>query len=291
MRKTVVIALAFVSVVLLGASVALYSKYRESVRDYAQATAEEESTRLHYDRAVSEIVAIQDSLNAIVLGQGATQLVPAQPLGELHPPETLHDKVLSRIAVLKAAVERTKGRIEELDAGLRRTGVKIAGLEKMITGLRKSVSEKEQLIAQLGTQVDTLQTRVSGLSTQVVGLSTTVDDQQQVIAERQRELATIFYTMGTKKELTRSGVVASEGGVLGLGKTLKPSGKFDEAAFTSLDTDQDIIIRIPSEKAQVLSAQPTSSYVLQPVGKEAVELRILDAKEFRKIKHLVILLG
>src|SRR6185295_8560094 len=124
----------------------------------------------------------------------------------------------------------------------------------------------------------------------VSGLTVTVEQKTQEITERQRELATVFYAVGTKKELTRSGVVTSKGGVLGLGKTLKPSGTFVETAFTPLDTDQENVIRIPSDKAQVLSAQPTSSYVLQPVGKDMVELRILDPKEFRKIKQVVILM-
>ena len=152
----------------------------------------------------------------------------------------------------------------------------------MIAGLRKSVAEKEEHIAQLTTQVDTLRTRVAGLSTEVEG-------QQNELAQKQQELATIFYMVGSKKELTRSGVVESEGGVLGLGKTLKPSGNFDEATFTPLDTDQESVIRIPAEKAQVLSAQPVSSYVLQQVGKGMVELRIVNPKEFRKVKQVVIL--
>jgi hypothetical protein len=129
-----------------------------------------------------------------------------------------------------------------------------------------------------------------------VGLSTEVEDKRQELTEKQQELttkqqelATIFYTMGSKKELIRSGVVVAQGGVLGLGKTLKPSGTFDENAFTSLDTDQESVIRIPTRKAQVLSPQPVSSYVLEPAGTDAMELRILDSKEFRKVKHLVIL--
>jgi len=153
----------------------------------------------------------------------------------------------------------------------------------MIAGLRKSVSEKEQRIAELGTQVDTLQTRVTGLSVEI-------ENQQQDLAAKQHELATIFYAMGTKKDLTRSGVVAAKGGVLGIGKTLEPSGHFSETVFTALDTDQENVIRIPSDKAQVLSAQPITSYVIQPIGKDMVELHILDPKEFRKIKHLVILM-
>jgi len=282
MRRTGVFVLGIIAVLLLAATAVSYSKYRKSVADYKQATAEQEDMRGRYDRAVGEIVMIQDSLNAIVLGEEAVRNLPARNDVEVEAPGTLHDQVLTRIATLKSAIERTKERIEDLDARLKRNGVKIAGMERMIAGLRKSVLDKEENIASLTTQVDTLQTRVAGLNTEV-------EVQQQVLTEKQSELATIYYTIGSKKELKEAGVVESKGGVLGLGKTLKPSGVFVESAYKPLNTDQEMVIQIPSEKAQVLSAQPISSYVLQPVGKDMVELRIVDAKEFRKIKQLVIL--
>jgi predicted RNase H-like nuclease (RuvC/YqgF family) len=285
MRKPVGIVLALVSVLLLGATIVSYSKYKKSASDYAQATADEQSMRQRYDGAVSEIVMIQDSLNTIVLG--GESVLPESPQGEA--PGTLHDTVLSRIATLKASVERTKDRIEELDARLKRGGVKIAGLERMIAGLRRSASEKEDRIAQLSTQVDTLQTQVAGLNTEVQTKQQDLDQKQQELTDKQHELATIFYTMGTKKELTRSGVIASKGGVLGFGKTPKPSGTVNESSFTPLDTDQETVIRIPAQKAQVLSAQPVASYTLQLISKDVVELRIVDPKEFRKVKHLIIL--
>lgn len=281
MRKNTVVALAIVSVLLVGTTVMSYSKYKKSEANYTQLKAEDESTRLRYGAAIGEIATIQDSLNAIVLGEEAVQ-VPSRAQTEVDLPGTVHDQVLSRIATLKGAIERTKERITDLDKRLKKSGVKIAGMEKMLAGLRKSVAEKEDRIALLTTQVDTLQTQVSGLNV-------AVEQKDQQITEKQHELATVFYAMGTKKELTRSGVVDSKGGVLGLGKTLKPSGTFNQALFTPLDTDQELVIRIPSDKAQVLSAQPTSSYVLEPVGKEMVELRIIDPKEFRKIKQVVIL--
>lgn len=285
MRRPLAIALSLITVVLLGATVVSYSKYRKSAADFAQATANEESMRQRYDGAVSEIVMIQDSLNTIILGGEA--VIPSGHQVEM--PGTLHDTVLSRIAMLKASVERTKVRIEELDAKLKKGGVKIAGLEKAIARLRKSVSEKEERIAELSTQVGTLNTQVAGLTTEVETKQQDLVQKQQELADKQHELATIFYTMGTKKELTRSGVIASKGGVLGFGKTLKPSGTVNESAFTPLDTDQETVIRIPSDKAVVLSAQPVSSYVIQTVGKDLVELRIVDPKEFRKVKHLVIM--
>jgi uncharacterized coiled-coil protein SlyX len=274
--------MALVCIVLLGATATFYSKYKQSAADFVESTAQQDSTRLRYERAVGEIVAIQDSLSAIVLGENVAHLAATSHEVELNPPQTLHDGVLERIALLKGAIERTKTRIEELDARLKKSGLKVAGLEKMIAGLRKSVSEKESRIAELETQVGDLETRVAGLSVEV-------EDQQLEIAEKRMELATVYYAMGTKKELTSTGILESTGGVLGIGKTLKPTGRFDEARFSALDTDLENVIRIPAEKAQVLSAQPASSYELRPIGKEMVELRILDSEAFRKVKHVVIL--
>ena len=69
--------------------------------------------------------------------------------------------------------------------------------------------------------------------------------------------------------------------------TLKPTGQFREDRFVALDTDEQTVVHIPAAKARVLSAQPLSSYQLELVSGQ-VELRILDPKQFRMIKHLVI---
>jgi uncharacterized coiled-coil protein SlyX/cbb3-type cytochrome oxidase subunit 3 len=275
MRKPVVWGLAALSVLLAGATAVIYSKYQKTSAAYAQVVADEESTRVRYGQAINEIGMIQDSLNAIVLGQDAARLIPSQLQTELSLSETRGDEALARIGVLKAGIQRTKDRIEHLDATLKKNGIKIAGLEKTIARLKKQVVEKEELVAQLSGQVQSLETQVTGLVAEV--------------EVKDKELGTIFYTIGSRKELTHSGVVVAKGGVLGLGKTLKPSGQANDYAFTALDTDQETVIRIPADKVQVLSAQPVSSYVLQPAGENMVELRILDPKEFRKIKHLVIM--
>ena len=285
MRKPVVAVMALIAVLLAGATIMSYSKYKKSAADFTQAKADEESMRQRYDGAVSEIVMIQDSLNTIMLG-GESVLPEGRQAEE---PGTLHDTVLSRIATLKASVERTKDRIEDLDAKLKKGGVKIAGLERMIGRLRKNVADREEQIAQLNTQVQSLHTEVIGLNADVAGKQRDIELKQAEITDKQRELATIFYTMGTKKELKRSGVVVAEGGVLGVGKTLKPSGQFDESKFTALNTDQETVIAIPAHNAQILSPQPVSSYTLHIIGKDQMELRITNPSEFRKVKHLVIL--
>lgn len=270
MRRFMLPGMLVLSVLLLGATAIFYTKYRSSEASFVEMRNEEERTRLRYGRAINEIAAIQDSLNTIALGEDEARMLPQQLQAEMRLSETRGDEALARVAVLKAGIERTKQRIQELDDDLKKSGVRIAGLERMIAGLRRTVVQKEELIAELTTKVDTLQYQVAGLS---------------------RELGVVYYTIGTRKDLMSTGVVEAKGGVLGLGKTLEPSGHVDESAFLALDTDQQDVIRIPSDRAQVLSAQPVTSYVLQPLGEDMMELRILDPKEFRKVKHLVILMA
>jgi len=267
-------AVGAVVVLLLGVTEVIYSKYQKTAAAYAQMQTDSENTRIRYGQAINDIAMIQDSLNSIVLGPEEARLIPSSLQNEQRLSENHGDEALARIAVLRAGVERTKSKIEELDRMLKKNGVQIAGLEKMIKGLRRNVAEKEKQIAHLNGQVDSLETQVTGL---------TADNQ-----EKQRELGTIYYTMGTTKALKASGVVVAKGGVLGINKTLEPSKQVNEALFTALNTDEETVISIPAAKAQVVSAQPITSYVLTPAVDGHMELRITDPKEFRKIKHLVI---
>jgi hypothetical protein len=288
MRKPVVIALVAAIVLLLGAAGALYQKYRQTTVEFAAMKAEEETTRARYSAAINSIAAIQDSLNAIVLGDAAVGLTIEQQQAEHRLSESQGDEILGRIAVLKAGLERTKSRIEQLDSALKKSGIKIAGLERMISGLKRTVAEKEQSVMQLTARVDELQTAVAGLTVEVEQGHQQIQAQATTIEEKRRELGTIYYLIGTKKDLTTAGAVVAKGGVLGMGKTLQPSGQVNEGLFTALDTDQQTTVRIPAAKAQVLSAQPVSSYVLETVG-DQTELRIVDPSAFRKVKHLVIM--
>ena len=285
MKRPGVIAMALAGLLFLGGTILYYSKYQKSQADFAQMTTQEQETRVRYGQAINEIATIQDSLDTIVLGE-APIVNGAQ--SEVNLPPTSREQVLGRIAVLKAGLERTKDRITELDAKLKRNNIRISGLQKMIGGLKKNVADREAEIAQLNTQVASLNTQVTGLTTEVETKTQEIATKTQELTDKQHELATIFYTMGKKKELVKSGVVVAQGGVLGVGKTLKPSGRFNESSMTALDTDQEQVIRIPSGKAVIVTPQAPTSYTLQPLDKNTMELRIVDAKEFRKVKHLVI---
>ncbi len=280
MRKPIQILLVVVLVALLGGIVVSYQQYKKAQANFATLQADSDATRARYTEAINEIATIQDSLNAIVMKAPGTRLDASDLDVEHRLTETGGDRALAHIAVIRAGIERAKSRIEQLAANLKKANIRMAGLTKMIDNLKAAVAEKESQVASLNVRVDSLQT-------QVAGLNTTVEQQTQTIEDKRRELGTIYYVAASKKTLTEAGILEAKGGVLGLGKTLKPTGRIDEARFTAMDTDRETVIHIPAAKAKVVSAQPLTSYELLPAGGE-LELRITDPAAFRTVRHVVI---
>lgn len=297
MSKPILIVLTVLVLVFLVASGMLYQKLQQRNDAFTALQANEQAARDRYGEAIDEIVAIQDSLNAIVLGEDGAAALKTQLDAETSLSQDRGDLAKARIAEIKAGIERARQRIQDLEAQLKESGVKMAGLEKMIKNLRGTVSEKETMIAALNQRVDDLQTQVAGLNTAVaereqaiVARETTIQTQVEKLEESRRALGTIYYTIGSKKELKNSGTIVATGGILGLGKTLRPSGSIDPALYTPMDTDQETSILIPAEEARVLTDQPLSSYTLELVGGQ-LELRILDPQSFRSVKHVIIMTG
>ena len=284
MRRPAQIALIAGVVVLAGATTVLFMKYSQTSTQLTETKAAEETARSNYANAFNAIAEIQDSLSAITFRDGNIRMVPNALQAEQKLSEPSRREALESIALLSASIQRTKEKISELESNLRKSGVKIRGLQKMVTNLKRSVAEKQEQVATLTEQVNSLQIRVTGLET-------TVQQDQVAIEEKRRELATIYVAVGTKKELEMKGLVVAKGGVLGLGKTVQLTGRYDQGLFNALDTDQESVVRAPAakvDKVRVLSPQPTTSYELRTTG-DVVELHILDPREFRKVRHLVIM--
>lgn len=284
MRKPVQIAMVAAVVALVGVTALLFTKYSQTSTQLADTKVAEETARTNYAEAFNAIAEIQDSLSAITIRDGNVRLVQGGLQVEQKLTAPSRAEAMESIALLSASIQRTKEKIGDLETNLRKSGVRIGGLQKMVTNLKKSVAEKQEQVAVLSEQVNSLQT-------QVTGLETTVQQDLVTIEEKRRELATIYVAVGTKKELENNGLIVAKGGVLGLGKTVQLTGRYEQGPFTAMDTDQETVVRAPSAKAdkvRVLSSQPTTSYELRMTG-DMVELHILDAKEFRKVKHLVIM--
>jgi chromosome segregation ATPase len=288
MRKPILFTLIAAIAVLAVVAAVLFMRYQKVSSEFTNMRLAEETARVGYSEAFNAITEIQDSLNAISVGDSTVQMLSTGAQSELKVTEAVRRQALDRVNVLNASLKRNREKLRQLEASLRKSGVKVASLEKMIVVLKQTMLEKETLVAQLTGQVDSLQTSVTGLKTEVQQGQETIRVREQVIEEKRRELATIYYVIGSKKELSTLGFITAKGGVLGMGKTVEATGRYTESYFTALDTDQENIVPTSAARVQVVSAQPPASYELKSVG-GMMELHILDAKEFRKLKHLIVM--
>jgi hypothetical protein len=288
MRRPILFTMIAGLVLLGGAAAVYFHKYEQSAADYASMKSSEETARSQYADAFSAIAEIQDSLNAISVGKQGLPMVSQGLVTEERLTQPNKRLALERISLLSASVQRTKEKIQRLENSLKRSNVRVAGLQKLIATLKEDALAKESLLAQLTGRVDSLQTQVAGLQTTVQQDADTLQVRNQAIEDKRHELATVEVLIGTKHDLTTAGVVAAKGGVLGMGKTLALSGRFDGGRFTPVDTDHETVVRTSARRVEVLSPQPVSSYELQVVGGQ-VEIHILNPTKFRKVKHLVVM--
>jgi hypothetical protein len=286
MRKTIQLALAAAVLLFAGATTFLYSQYQKSQSSLVTVQQSDQASRDQYAQAIDAIAEIQDSLNAIA--PDSKMPAASQSLqGEKDLGGPNRDEVLNRIAALRASLQRNKERIGKLESDLHHSGMRVEGLQKLVANLKQVTAQKEQQVAELAAQVTDLQTQVSGLSTQVQETQSTLQLREETLTQKQTELATVYYVEGTKSALTKSGVIVAKGGLLGIGRTIQPSGHIADNVFQTINTDQVTVVPLSSAKAQVVSAQPVSSYELKLVDGK-MELHILDPEQFRKVRQLVI---
>jgi predicted RNase H-like nuclease (RuvC/YqgF family) len=288
MRKTTQWVLIGVTVLLAGAATTLYVQNQKTQEQLATSKMSESQVQDRYDRTIESIAEIQDSLDAIAVGPEGRAMFEGKTEAERRMSGPNRQDALDRIAALRTSIAQNKQRIQELEGNLKKSGVKVNSLNKLIAGLKRNVSEKEDEIAILNQRVEALNTQVTTLTTTVAEREDTLRTRDTQLEDRRRELATVYYVVGDKDHLKDTGVIETKGGVLGVGKTITPSRTPNLAVFSAIDTDQETVIRTPTAKARLISAQPAGSYALQLVDGH-MELHILNPTEFRKVKQVVIL--
>lgn len=287
MRKPTAYALVAAVLVLLASTLLFWQKYRTATTDYTAVKSSQDAAQARYGEALNAIGEIQDSLATLGVGDATRPILPGSPAAERGLSLLKGREALDRIALIKAGIQRTKLRLAELERKVHLGGVKLAGLEHVIMNLKANLAEREGVIAALTGRVDSLQTQVTVLDSKLLQGEGTITEQQQTIETQRKELGTVLYVVGNRSALTKQGIVVASGGVFGFGKTLLPSRQLSDSLFSSIDTDVETIIPIPSPKARVISSQPTSSYSLLPAG-NALELHILEPRAFRTVKYVVI---
>ncbi|MBS1647062.1 MAG: hypothetical protein JST67_06955 [Bacteroidetes bacterium] len=192
------------------------------------------------------------------------------------------EQIQQDIQSIYALMAKNKSRIASLSKKLKTANTKIDGLEKMLASLEAQLNEKDAQINDLKNQLQQKNIELSNLNANYESL-------QQESNQKTVQINTVYYIIGTGKELKADGVTEKEGGFIGLGKTTEIKKDFAKDKFTKVDASQTTEIPIGAKKVKILTSHPSSSYKL--VGEKPVQkIEITNTTDFWSAsKYLVIL--
>ncbi len=196
----------------------------------------------------------------------------------------LKDKMLANIKSIDTYLKSSKNKLFALRKKVKKSTMQTSALNAMIEKLQQNLDEREQHIVELKNQIDELNVKYSEAEFQM-------REKDQIIARQASQLKTVYYIIGSEKELKKKGIIVEKGGLLGLRKTKKLAAGFDEKEFLTADISELNALSIDQKikKVKVISPHNPNSYHLVKKDDKQTVLEIIDPQEFWKIKYLVII--
>ena len=234
------------------------------------------NTRLASD--IEELLQMIDEIEANFSQITKTEAALNQAQGE---------RLKASIAQIIEQLKDNQEKIATLEKQVRNRNYNIASLKKTVERLKAENEEKAAMITALQAelaQIKELDASIASLNSKLDALSNENKDQQDQLNAQDQALNTVFYTIGTKKELKAKGIL--EGGILKV-RTLQ--GVVNDADFTKADLRNVSSIPLNVKKATLMTSHPEGSYTFVKEGKVITELSITNPEEFWSVsKYLVI---
>ncbi len=194
--------------------------------------------------------------------------------GELKPNQKA--RINSEIMAINSLMEQNRKKIAELNRKVKGSTHKNVELEKAIVTLNNQLAQKDLELTELNAKLLSLNAQVAQLQISVDTLNMINGEQFQTIANETTALHTAYFVVGKSKDLQDAKVIDRKGGLLGMGKTAKLNGDFDNSKFTRIDYTQTKSITVNSDMKFVTS-HPSDSYTLEK-----------DTKDKDLVKNIVI---
>jgi len=192
--------------------------------------------------------------------------------------------IISDMKDISNLMMRNRAELYEMKKKLSASGMQNADLQKMITHLTEELTEKTADIAALQSQLAetnaTLKTEIQKFDDSVQ----VINRQQQVIAQQN----TVYYAIGTAKELKNKGVIIKTGGVLGVGGTEKLKPNINKSYFTGANMYNIHGLPLYSKLDKIITNHPPGSYTIRGTLKSD-SLIVTNPKLFwSESKYLVV---
>lgn len=190
--------------------------------------------------------------------------------------------ILEEIRHINFLREENARKIQNLNAQMKKSGLKIQELETMIERLVNDINVRDEQIASLQAEMQNMDKEYSKLFDAYQVVSLQVDNLEN-------QLNTVYYTYGTAKELVANKVIEQKNGFFGIGKNTQLVDNFNEKYFAKIDLTKDKEIFVEGAKIRLITDHPSSSYKIQPDGKNS-KIVIVNPYEFWKVSNYLVVM-
>lgn len=206
--------------------------------------------------------------------------------------EDLKDRINEDITSIYELMLKNKRELKLVKNKMRRSGIKVNELDKMVSSLSKQMESKTNEIERLSEKLKQMDIAVEDLETEVVDLNENIDSlsnenaiKEEIIEDQIEALNKAYYAVGTRSELIEHQILTKDGL---LGSRTKLLSDFNKDYFSIVNISEFAKIPIYAKKITMITTHPSTSYEL--TGSESVdELIIKDAARFWSVsKYLVI---
>jgi len=240
------------------------------------------------DEAINEFIeSFNEIENNLLTIKEKENIISVSAANGTETAQNAKDRINSDILAIHDLMEKNKKSLKYLQRKLKKSNLKIAEFQKMISRMEKQLESKGIEIQNLKEKLANMDLMVDSLMGNVSRLSTESQQKSDVIKEKTDAMNTAYYAVGTKKELIENGVLTKSGGFIGIGTKVKLSDSFNKEYFTQVDIRETDEIEIYSKKAELITTHP-GGYTIEG-EKKADKLVITDAEKFWSVsKYLVI---
>ena len=205
---------------------------------------------------------------------------------------TTREQIKNDMTLVAETLQKNKERLDKLQKQLNQNKNQSAALQKTVTRLQNEIEEKTQLITSLqeslakrDVRIAELDEAVTNLTGQVEHLTTENEQQKEVLMTQDEALNTVYYALGTNKELKEQKIV--EGGGLFSSKKVM-EGEFNKNYFTAVDMRKLHDIPFDSKKAKLLTNHPEGTYELQKDNEGYLTLVITNPDSFWSLSRYLV---
>ncbi|MDY0319341.1 MAG: hypothetical protein RBQ67_05050 [Candidatus Cloacimonadaceae bacterium] len=244
-----------------------------------------------YESSTATISEIQESLQA--LDQDLSGQLFSQSEIPNASPADRRERIISSIANMRDQIEADKKKISQLESQLANSRTQLRGVQDMVTRLKASLEDKERIMAELqerlGILDETIEAERRENQMAIAEREQTIAEREQALKDAERAANTIYYVVGTRKQLMDQGIVDRKGGILGIGRVTTVNRQLATEKFTEINLQDtlEISFKATNKGYSILSNHVATTYKVEKEDDEYV-LTVTDKENFRKQKFLVI---